>query len=446
MKKIWLLMLMVCTVIGTFTACSSDDDGDPTPQLPVSGVSIPATAEVGGEVIIRGRGFTASGISLYLENSSKEKTAIDAAFSNAGVTFTVPMSLVAGVYNVILTQSGNEWTLGSITLTDADSPIISPSLPEMVVNPGKEVTLGGSGYESGDKIVLKAENTSNIEISEVTISTDGLTFTLPADCPEGDYTVSLIRGTSSWVLDNVVLTVQKAKRVKELLVDAGKNMQLLLQINYDDKGRVNHVIVDDMEWDWAFQYEASVITTVSPISKAVLTYTIDDGKIIKSTDAMFDNYNNWAYTERDYLSSVVNEENDYEDYDGMNMTFTYNTDGNLEKLTMGSDIDIQYTYNEGSIATVTNTIDPALAIHLINLILTKEDVACAFLLNQIGMTSKKIPNSITMPIQKENGIEYRTYDLVVKMVDNVLSINCNEAVAELAGIANLTIIYEDIED
>ncbi|WP_368143882.1 hypothetical protein [Bacteroides finegoldii] len=33
MKKIWLLMLMVCTVIGTFTACSSDDDGDPTPQL-----------------------------------------------------------------------------------------------------------------------------------------------------------------------------------------------------------------------------------------------------------------------------------------------------------------------------------------------------------------------------------------------------------------------------
>lgn len=45
-------MLMVCTVIGTFTACSSDDDGDPTPQLPVSGVSIPATAEVGGEVIL----------------------------------------------------------------------------------------------------------------------------------------------------------------------------------------------------------------------------------------------------------------------------------------------------------------------------------------------------------------------------------------------------------
>lgn len=446
MKKIWLLMLMVCTVIGTFTACSSDDDGDPTPQLPVSSVSIPATAAVGGEVIIRGTGFTASGISLYLENSSKEKTVIDAAFSNAGVTFTVPMSLVAGVYNVILTQSGNEWTLGSITLTDADSPIISPSLPEVVVNPGKKVTLGGSGYESGDKIVLKAESTSNIEISEVTISTDGLTFTLPADCPEGDYTVSLIRGTSSWVLDNVVLTVQKAKRVKELLVDAGKDMQLLLQINYDDKGRVNHVIVDDMEWDWAFQYEASVITTVSPISEVGLTYTIDDGKIIKSTDAMFDNYNNWAYTERDYLSSVVNEENGYEDYGGMNMTFTYNADGNLEKLTMGSDIDIQYTYNEGSIATVTNTIDPALAIHLINLILTKEDVACVFLLNQIGMTSKKIPNSITMPIQKENGIEYRTYDLVVEMVDNVLSINCDEAVAELAGIANLTITYEDIED
>lgn len=78
---------------------------------------------------------------MYLENSSKEKTAIDAAFSNAGVTFTVPMSLVAGVYNVILTQSGNEWTLGSITLTDADSPITSLLLSNEAVSPGSEVRL-----------------------------------------------------------------------------------------------------------------------------------------------------------------------------------------------------------------------------------------------------------------------------------------------------------------
>lgn len=446
MKKIWLLMLMVCTVIGTFTACSSDDDGDLTPQLPVSGVSIPATAEVGGEVIIRGTGFTASGISLYLENSSKEKTAIDAAFSNAGVTFTVPMSLVAGVYNVILTQSGNEWTLGSITLTDADSPIISPSLPEMVVNPGKEVTLGGSGYESGDKIVLKAENTSNIEISDVTISTDGLTFTLPADCPEGDYTVSLIRGTSSWVLDNVVLTVQKAKRVKSIFMDAGGMGTLFLELKYDAEGRLSNAAVGDMELNWDFEYDGNTIKTVSCTTDIDLIYTLKDGKIVKATAADMqeetEKFNDWSYA-GDYLSSIVNPG---EQYEGMDMRFVYNADGNLEDFNFVS--DVHYTYGETSILTVPNTIDPAIAIHLPNLIYGKEDASLAFLLNKIGKISKKIPDSFQFPVSQDETtgeLIYQTYTVTAVMNNNVLSIDCGNAAAEI-GIPNLSITYENIDD
>ncbi|WP_373149469.1 hypothetical protein [Bacteroides finegoldii] len=447
MKKIWLLMLMVCTVIGTFTACSSDDDGDPTPQLPVSGVSIPATAEVGGEVIIRGTGFTASGISLYLENSSKEKTAINAAFSNAGVTFTVPMSLVAGVYNVILTQSGNEWTLGSITLTDADSPITSPSLSNEEVSPGSEVTLGGSGYADGDKIVLKAEGAEAIEISEVTVTADGLTFTLPTDCPEGEYTVNLVRGANSWKLENVVLKVQKAMRVKSINMDMGEMGFLLLELGYDAEGRLVSATTDDKLLNREFKYEGNTITAISlDDTKENLVYTLQDGKIVKATAAdkydETEEFNTWSY-EGDYLSSVTNPGDFYE---GMNLTFAYNADGNLEDFNFVG--DVHYTYGETSILTVPNTIDPAIAIHLPNLIYSKEDASLAFLLNKIGKISKKIPDSFQFPVSQDETtgeLIYQTYTVTAVMNNNVLSIDCGNAAAEI-GIPNLSITYENIDD
>ncbi len=86
------------------------------------------------------------------------------------------------------------------------------------------------------------------------------------------------------------------------------------------------------------------------------------------------------------MSSVTNPGDFYE---GMNLTFAYNADGNLEDFNFGG--DVHYTYGETSILTVPNTIDPAIAIHLPNLIYNKEDASLAFLLNKIGKISKKDP-------------------------------------------------------
>lgn len=441
MKKIWLLMLMVCTVIGTFTACSSDDDGDSTPQPPVSGVNIPATAAVGSEVIIRGSGFAASGANLYLENASKERTRMDAAFSNSGATFTVPMTLVSGVYNVILTQSGNEWTLGSITLTDADSPITSPSLSYEAVSPGSEVTLGGSGYADGDKIVLKAEGAEAIEIAEATVTADGLTFTLPADCPEGDYTVSLVRGANSWVLDNVVLKVQKAMRVKSIYMDMEEMGNLLLELGYDAEGRLVSATTDDMSINREFKYEENTITAINPDGMDDLVYTLQDGKIVKTTAAdAYDEteaFNTWSY-EGDYLSSVLNSG---EGYQGMNLTFAYNADGNLEDFCD----EIHYNYGDASLSAIPNTIDPAITIHLLNWIMgQKEDAVLAFLLNKTGKVSKKVPVSVVLPILDwDTGeITVQTIDMNVTMNNNVLSIDCGPDALMNAYIPKVEITYE----
>ena len=444
MRKIWLLMLMACTVMCTFTACSSDDEGDSTSQLPVSGVNIPTSAAVGSEVIIRGFGFTASGVNLYLENASKERTKMDAAFSNSGVTFTVPMTLVSGVYNVILTQSGNEWTLGSITLTDADSPITSPSLSDEAVSPGSEVTLGGSGYADGDKIVLKAEGAEAIEIAEATVTADGLTFTLPADCPEGKYTVSLVRGANSWVLDNVVLKVQKAMRVKSIYMDMGKMGFLLLELGYDAEGRLVSATTDDMSLNREFKYEGNTITAINPDGMMEdLVYTLQDGKIVKATAAdaydETEEFNTWSY-EGDYLSSVTNPGKWYE---GMNLTFAYNADGNLEDL-VGIGGFVHYVYGDASLSAIPNTIDPAIALHLQNLVFGKEDAALAFLLNKTGNVSKKIPSSLQISVGQDETtgeLIYQTYAITATMNNNVLSIDCGNAL-EAVGVPNIKITYE----
>lgn len=107
MKKNWLLMLLMCAIMGAFTACSSDDESTEG-QSPVSGVSVPSTGKVGNEVVIQGSGFTGSGIVLYLEDSSDVRTQMSATFTNSGASFTVPMTVAAGTYSVVLVQNGKD--------------------------------------------------------------------------------------------------------------------------------------------------------------------------------------------------------------------------------------------------------------------------------------------------------------------------------------------------
>ena len=143
------------------------------------------------------------------------------------------------------------------------------------------------------------------------------------------------------------------------------------------------------------------------------------------------------------MSSVTNPGDFYE---GMNLTFAYNADGNLEDFNFGG--DVHYTYGETSILTVPNTIDPAIAIHLPNLIYNKEDASLAFLLNKIGKISKKIPDSFQFPVSQDETtgeLIYQTYTVTAVMNNNVLSIDCGNAAAEI-GIPNLSITYENIDD
>ncbi len=255
MKKIWFMMLMMCAV-SAFTACSDDEENEVI--NPVTGVSVPATGKIGNEVIIRGTGFTASGIAIYLENASKDRFKMEASFNNAGASFTVPYTLSVGPHSVLLTQNEEEWPLGTITLEEADNPIGALTLPEPVA-PGKETLIGGNGYDKGDKIVLQQGDAALVEIPDVTVTDQGLQFTVPKDCAEGVYAMSLVRGASSWSLGD--LTVQKLRRVKKIVSKMG-GMSISLNLSYDKEGRLSSIDSED-GMKWKLEYENNVIKTTS---------------------------------------------------------------------------------------------------------------------------------------------------------------------------------------
>ena len=384
MKKIWFMMLMICAV-GVFMACSSDDDENMVVN-PVSGVSVPATGKIGNEVIIRGTGFTASDIAIYLENAEKDRFKMEASFNNAGASFSVPFTVAVGTYSVVLVQGTSEWVLGTITLNGADNPVMALLMPDTFVAPGTEVLLGGNGYEAGDKLELLLENATPIEISAITITDLGLQFTVPVTCTEGEYVVNLVRGVSSWELGK--MTVQKVRRVKSIAAGASQmGLDVMLNLSYDAEGRLSSIVSEDGK-RWDLSYGKNLITTASASSGVPLEYILDEsGKVTKASavDAFDDTetYNMWTY-EGDYLNSIVNIG---EWYEGFNFENIYEK-GDFVNLDA---FQIVYEYDKDALKVVPNTIEPGIALQLAILINCKEDAAIAFLCNITGKTSGKVP-------------------------------------------------------
>lgn len=124
MKKIWLMLAMICSVCA-FTACSDDDnkgDGETTPICPVTNVSLDkSSAKVGDQVVLSGKGF-ATGAKLYLKKTDEiQISGIAITSDGTTVTFYVP-EVEEGVYNLVLEQNG-KWTL-TPTLTVEKKEVI----------------------------------------------------------------------------------------------------------------------------------------------------------------------------------------------------------------------------------------------------------------------------------------------------------------------------------
>uniref|UniRef100_UPI00402841C7 IPT/TIG domain-containing protein n=1 Tax=Segatella hominis TaxID=2518605 RepID=UPI00402841C7 len=400
MKKLISMMLMLCAII-TFSACSSDDDG---PSNPVSNQVVPSSAKIGSEVTVQGNGF-ASGQTIYLQSEQGAEVNANAKMTSNGATFTIPYTMTPGKVNVVLKVANDSFTLGSMNLLAADNPISTLSLPaEMGL--GQEVTLAGIGFAQGDKIVVGDKTI------DATVTTDGVKFTVPADLAEGEYAVSLVRGSASWELGKVYAFQQRQVESITITDNAMLDMyapmlgleegKLVVNFAYNEDGSLKG-ISSNGGVEWAFEYSGKTITTMSLFSGAPFTYTIDDqGRIIGSTG--YDMYGEevaytWNYDANGYLVSV--KKNGAADNDDANLLNTY-TDGNLSAYTMSLANGLA---TDKSIRTCPNTIEPLYLLNAFGWMQTREDLFLGFLLNRNVKVSTYVPSQLIAAEMDESGAE-----------------------------------------
>ena len=400
MKKLISMMLMLCAII-TFSACSSDDDG---PSNPVSNANVPTSAKIGAEVTIQGNGF-ASGQTLYLQPEQGAEVNTNAKMTSNGATFTIPYTMTPGKVNVVLKVANDSFTLGSMNLLAADNPISTLSLPsEMGL--GQEVTLAGIGFAQGDKIVVGDKTI------DATVTADGVKFTVPADLAEGEYAVSLVRGSASWELGKVYAFQQRQIESITITDNAMLKMYapmlgledgtLTVNFAYNEDGSLKG-ISSNGGVEWAFDYSGKTITTMSLFSGAPFTYTLDDqGRIIGSTG--YDMYGEdvaytWNYDANGYLVSV--KKNGAADNDDANLLNTY-TDGNLSAYTMSLANGLT---TDKSIRTCPNTVEPLYLLNAFGWMQTREDLFLGFLLNRNVKVSTYVPSQLIAAELDENGAE-----------------------------------------
>lgn len=399
MKKLISMMLMLCAII-TFSACSSDDDG---PSNPVSNQVVPSSAKIGSEVTIQGNGF-ASGQTIYLQPEQGAEVNANAKMTSNGATFTIPYTMTPGKVNVVLKVANDSFTLGSMNLLAADNPISTLSLPaEMGL--GQEVTLAGIGFAQGDKIVVGDKTI------DATIAADGVKFSVPADLADGEYAVSLVRGSASWELGKVYAFQQRQVESITVTDNAFLNMfgsmlgltdgKLILNFAYNEDGSLK-AISSNGAVEWAFEYSGKTITTKNLYDQPI-AYTIDDqGRIISSTG--YDMYGDavaytWNYDANGYLVSV--KKNGAADNDDANLLNTY-TDGNLSAYTMSFANELSTGKN---IRTCPNTIEPLYLLNAVGWMQTREDLFLGFLLNRNVKVSTYVPSQLIAAEQDENGTE-----------------------------------------
>ena len=396
MKKLISMMLMLCAII-TFSACSSDDDG---PSNPVSNQVVPSSAKIGSEVTVQGNGF-ASGQTIYLQPEQGAEVNANAKMTSNGATFTIPYTMTPGKVNVVLKVANDSFTLGSMNLLAADNPISTLSLPaDMAI--GQEVTIAGIGFAQGDKIVVGDKTI------DATIAADGVKFSVPADLADGEYAVSLVRGSASWELGKVYAFQQRQVESITVTDNAFLNMfgsmlgltdgKLILNFAYNEDGSLK-AISSNGAVEWAFEYSGKTITTKNLYDQPI-AYTIDDqGRITSSTG--YDMYGDdvaytWNYDANGYLVSV--KKNGAADNDDANLLNTY-TDGNLSAYTMSFANELSTGKN---IRTCPNTVEPLYLLNSFSWMMTHEDLFLGFLLNRNVKVSTYVPSQLIAAEQDMN--------------------------------------------
>ena len=430
MKKLISMMLMLCAIV-TFSACSSDDDG---PTNPVTNPVVPVSAKIGAEVTVQGSGF-AAGQTLLLQPAEGEAVNVNAKMSTNGATFTVPYTMTVGKVSVVLKNGNDSWTLGSINLLAADNPISTMTLPaEMAI--GKEATIAGLGFADGDKIVLGDAADKAIA---GTATADGLKFTVPADQAEGEYTVSLVRGASSWQLAQTY--VYQPRQIESITISEHpmlgayasmlglEGSVLTLNLAYNNDGSLSGV-TSNSNLNWEVAYEGKTVTVTGSMS-APLVYTLDDQNRVVACTAQGVEYV-WSYDANGYLVSVKPE--GAADDSELAVGFTY-TEGNMSAYNMGEFTNSFST--DKAVRVCPNTVEPIILHNCFGYLFGRDDLFFGALLSRNVKISAYVPSQFgAADMDMDGSLVTNPFAIEKSFADNALTIKTSGAM--LSGAQGLT--------
>lgn len=437
MKKLISMMLMLCAIV-TFSACSSDDDG---PTNPVTNPVVPVSAKIGAEVTVQGSGF-AAGQTLLLQPAEGEAVNVNAKMSTNGATFTVPYTMTVGKVSVVLKNGNDSWTLGSINLLAADNPISTMTLPaEMAI--GKEATIAGLGFADGDKIVLGDAADKAIA---GTATADGLKFTVPADQAEGEYTVSLVRGASSWQLAQTY--VYQPRQIESITISEHpmlgayasmlglEGSVLTLNLAYNNDGSLSGV-TSNSNLNWEVAYEGKTVTVTGSMS-APLVYTLDDQNRVVACTAQGVEYV-WSYDANGYLVSVKPE--GAADDSELAFGFTY-TEGNMSAYNMGEFTNSFST--DKAVRVCPNTVEPIILHNCFGYLFGRDDLFFGALLSRNVKISAYVPSQFgAADMDMDGSLVTNPFAIEKSFADNALTIKTSGAMLSGAqGLAANTVVVK----
>ncbi|WP_337558795.1 hypothetical protein [Prevotella sp.] len=437
MKKLISMMLMLCAIV-TFSACSSDDDG---PTNPVTNPVVPTSAKIGAEVTVQGSGF-ATGQTLLLQPAEGEAVNVNARMSTNGATFTVPYTMTVGKVSVVLKNGNDIWTLGSINLLAADNPISAMVLPEEMAI-GKEATIAGLGFADGDKIVLGDAADKAIA---GTATADGLKFTVPADQAEGEYTVSLVRGASSWQLAQTY--VYQPRQIESITISEHpmlgayasmlglEGSVLTLNLAYNNDGSLSGV-TSNSNLNWEVAYEGKTVTVTGSMS-APLVYTLDDQNRVVACTAQGVEYV-WSYDANGYLVSVKPE--GAADDSELAFGFTY-TDGNMSAYNMGEFTNSFST--DKAVRVCPNTVEPIILHNCFGYLFGRDDLFFGALLSRNVKISAYVPSQFgAADMDMDGSLVTNPFAIEKSFADNALTIKTSGAMLSGAqGLAANTVVVK----
>ncbi len=335
MKKIWMILLMACSVYA-LTACSEKEDG-PKDLNPVTVTEMAKMAYRGEDFVIKGTGFDPSAKFALKDEAGKETPLeIVGEITATQVRLDIPTDLEAGKYTVILTQAGS-WELGEITLAGILN-IVWPA--ELHIE--KTMTIAGEGFDETVKVWLEAEDGTRTEAQGVKVTENGIECQLP-DGVQRDklYTVVCIQDEKEYKSDEIILTITKRLKSIEWLhtesdydeevgdfVD--KKFSDLTELYYNNKGQLEKVTTSGDVVNITYPDEKTIKVLSEDEGEIDIAFTLD-GEAVSSCylyDSELWDYAtcNWNYLDNNYLQKIASG-----DESSATCDFTFQ-DGDLTKL------------------------------------------------------------------------------------------------------------------